>query len=116
MSNGPRTACHTPFAIVCALVVVSVLLALSDFRVWDAGTTFDRLDTGDRVSPIPTPDPWAPSEQHRKGRQSAIIVQVDSRPLTSNFSDSSQFHSLTAAINYLYAKRHGYECEYEDTR
>lgn len=44
-----------------------------------------------------------------RGR-SAIIVQVESRPLTTNFSDGAQYHSLGAAINYQYARAHGYEC------
>ena len=102
MDPGRRV---TPFAIVCALVVLSVFLALSVPAHPDG--SFDRLDKDG----TPVPDPWAPSERTR-GAQSAVIVQVDSRPLTGDFSDVSQFHSFTAAINYLYAKRHGYECEY----
>ena len=64
---------------------------------------------GDSRSPAPAPGSWAPGGLARNVR-SAIFVQVDSRPLTDNFADDSQFHSLTAAINFMYAKRHGYEC------
>lgn len=53
--------------------------------------------------------PFASRSRAARG-QSAVIIQVESRPLTANISDATQFHSLSAAINYQYALAHGYEC------
>lgn len=44
-------------------------------------------------------------------RLPALIVQVDDRPLGSTLFNAS-YTTMSAAINYLYARRHGYDYRY----
>jgi hypothetical protein len=110
---GP-VACVSAGLVSLAIAAAVLVLFAGNKSVSHSLATLFEDDEGVRTtsdSALSPPPPTRRPEVSLAARgRSAVIIQVDSRPLTSDISDETQYHSLTAAINYQYASAHGYEC------
>ena len=110
---GPVACVSAGLVSLAIAAAVLVLLAGNKSVSHSLATLFEGDDgvrtTSDSALSLRLPMRRPEVSPAARGR-SAVIIQVDSRPLTSDISDETQYHSLTAAINYRYARAHGYEC------
>lgn len=72
-----------------------------------AAVSLAMLSRGGPLTNLSQKNDSSPAASPVRIRRTAVLVQADSRMIVDDFS-SAQYHSLTAVINYIYAKRHNH--------